>query len=77
VAINDRENANNGARLQAIAQRVSKQITLEAMFRTAKLAVLKYEIDIPASTVTAIKAEFGELRTEIGTLEAAIEPNES
>jgi hypothetical protein len=69
MAILDHENTNNYARLQAISRRVSRQVSLEALYRVAKVAHCGYDIDIPVAIVNAMKAEFAGLRNEIKTLE--------
>ena len=67
--ITEQENLNNYSRLQAIVKRVSRQISLEALYHAAKVVQCDYEIDIPLATVNNMKAEFALLRNEIKELE--------
>lgn len=76
MAISDAENANNAARLQAVIRRVSRQISIEAMFRAGQILADVYNIPIPPAVVAQQKTDFAELRSEINTLETAINPNE-
>ena len=76
MAIADYENENNGARMQAIAQRVSRQIGIEMAFRAALLAIDQWEVPVPAATIADMKSTFATLRSEVITLENNIDPNE-
>ena len=72
MAIEDFENENNAARLQAVARRISNQINLENAYRTASVNVNGYSIDIPSNTLDNIKSDFLALREEVKTLENSI-----